>query len=98
VFEPADAQWRGIGVIPHSGLNLRSEFSSWDSRILFAVETEGPDAEKGCACGEVLKGMIEPKECPLFGVKCKPEHPIGPCMVSGEGSCAAAYKYGGTIP
>ncbi len=95
VFEPVDAEWRGIGVIPKSGLGLKRDFLEFDALNKFGIElVEAPDPP-GCKCGEILKGVMLPTECPLFGNKCKPETPVGPCMVSSEGSCAAYYKYGG---
>jgi len=95
VFVPADAEWRGIGVIPMSGLELREEFSEYDALKKFKIELRDAPDPPGCRCGDVLKGVLLPPECPLFGKKCKPESPVGPCMVSSEGSCAAYYKYGG---
>ena len=93
VFEPADCRWRGLGLIPLSGLNIRSKYENLDARKKFAV----PDIEdipiKGCACGEVLTGKITPHQCALFGKGCTPLRPIGPCMVSQEGACAAYYRY-----
>ncbi|HAR44809.1 MAG TPA: hydrogenase formation protein HypD [Nitrospiraceae bacterium] len=94
VFEPADAQWRGIGMIPDSGLKLRKEYAICDavSRFNPAV-IDAPEPEL-CACGDILRGVKIPTECPLFGTGCTPDDPVGPCMVSTEGSCAAYYKYG----
>jgi hydrogenase expression/formation protein HypD len=93
VFEPADSLWRGIGNIPGSGLAFREEFAEFDAEKRFSMP-KGKDAEpKGCKCGSVLKGLITPEECALFGKACTPEFPIGPCMVSSEGTCAAWYKY-----
>lgn len=93
VFEPADSLWRGIGNIPGSGLAFREEFAGFDAEKRFSMP-KGQDAEpKGCKCGSVLKGLITPEECTLFGKACTPEFPIGPCMVSSEGTCAAWYKY-----
>lgn len=96
VFEPADAAWRGIGVIPGSGLKIRDAFSAFDAEARFTV-AQAPfhdDAEPpGCRCGDVLKGVIRPNGCPLFGKTCTTETPVGPCMVSSEGTCAAFYKY-----
>jgi len=94
VFEVCDARWRGIGVIPQSGLGLREEYAVHDAALRFDLSTDGPDAQRGCVCGDVLKGITEPLQCPLFANTCMPEHPVGPCMVSSEGSCAAAFKYG----
>lgn len=95
VYEPCDVLWRGIGVIPGSGLRLREKFAAFDAARHFGIDfqsdTEMPD---GCSCGSVLKGLMRPPQCPLFGSSCTPAHPVGPCMVSSEGSCAASYKYG----
>jgi hydrogenase expression/formation protein HypD len=93
VFEPEDADWRGIGVIPGTGLGIREEFSTWDAAKRFDVTPPEPKEIPGCQCGEVLRGVTLPFECKLFGRGCTPEHPIGPCMVSSEGSCAAYYRY-----
>lgn len=93
VFEPGDADWRSIGVIPGSGLLLTEAFARYDAAERFAV-TFGPDVPiPGCRCGEVIKGLMDPYDCPLFGQACTPQNPIGPCMVSSEGSCQAYYKY-----
>ncbi|MDI6799618.1 MAG: hydrogenase formation protein HypD [Actinomycetota bacterium] len=95
VFEVASANWRGIGVIDGSGLALREEFGRFD--ITKALSVDLPEARevKGCGCGEVLRGVKLPFECKLFGKACRPERPVGPCMVSSEGSCAAYYRYEG---
>ena len=95
VFEPADARWRGIGVIPGSGLSIRSEFAGFDAARAIEVEVEEPIEHQGCLCGEILKGKVRPGDCPLFQTVCTPEDPVGACMVSSEGTCAAEYKYGG---
>lgn len=89
----ADVAWRGIGVIPGSGLRLRDEFSQYDTerRLGIPILTGKPD--KNCRCGDVLKGKIKPVECPVFAKACNPFHPVGPCMVSAEGTCSAFYKY-----
>ncbi len=94
VFAPCDARWRGIGDIPDSGLQLRPEFSRFDAAIQLRVDVEPPVEHKGCLCGEILKGKVRPTDCPLFRTLCTPEDPIGACMVSSEGTCAAEYKYG----
>ena len=99
VFQPADAAWRGLGVIPASGLELREEFVEFDAARRFELPTSGQTtavAEElaACRCGDVLRGLISPEHCALFGRKCTPRDPVGPCMVSSEGACAAAYKYG----
>ncbi len=93
LLEPADASWRGIGTIPQSGLVLRKEFSDFDASKKFNISTEGGKPDLRCRCGDVLKGIIFPDECPLFNKECTPLFPVGPCMVSSEGSCAAYYKY-----
>lgn len=94
VFEPSTAEWRGIGEIPGSGLALRSPFTDFDAVKKFPVTPPEPREPKGCRCGELLRGLITPYDCPHFGHGCVPEHPIGPCMVSTEGPCAAYFKYG----
>lgn len=93
VFEPIDAMWRGIGVIPNSGLGIRAEYAEWDASRKFNLPIFATAETPGCKCGEVLKGLIYPTQCPLFGKSCTPLKPIGPCMVSAEGSCAAYYRY-----
>ena len=95
VFETVDAQWRGIGSLPMSGLALKKEFKKFDAVEKFEIVLESAaDMPRACACGDVLKGRIRPAECPLFATACTPENPVGPCMVSSEGSCAASFKYG----
>jgi hydrogenase expression/formation protein HypD len=92
-LQPADAHWRGIGRLPDSGLVLRDEFARYDAEKRLGV-TVGPGREyPGCMCGDVIKGKRLPMECPLFAKRCTPLDPVGPCMVSVEGSCAAYYKY-----
>lgn len=96
VFETADVNWRGIGTIPQSGLKIRKEFAAFDAQVKFNLplfETKDP---KGCACGEILTGLKTPPECPLYKKACTPMEPIGPCMVSSEGTCAAYYRYHST--
>lgn len=93
VFEPCDANWRGIGPIPGSGLKIRDKYVQYDAALKFQVEVEEPQEPKGCCCGEILKGKLTPVQCPLFGGRCTPENPVGACMVSSEGTCAAAFKY-----
>lgn len=93
VFEKVDATWRGLGVIPGSGYAIRDEYKEFDAFARFSPEVEPTQEPKGCRCGDVLRGIMAPNECPLFRKVCTPENPIGPCMVSSEGSCAAYFKY-----
>ena len=95
VYEIVDASWRGIGIIKNSGLKMREEFSEFDAEKIFPVKVDKITRKTACRCGEVLKGIINPPECKLFGRNCQPTHAIGPCMVSVEGVCAAWFKYGG---
>lgn len=93
VFEPADTVWRAMGVLPASGLQLRQQYRRFDAVERLGVEI-GPDVcPPGCLCGEVIQGKVSPAACPLFGAPCTPLEPVGPCMVSSEGTCAAWYKY-----
>lgn len=94
VFEACDASWRGIGLIPGSGLKIRAEYASFDAEVQLPVAVEELREHQGCLCGEILKGKVTPKDCPLFRTSCTPENPVGACMVSSEGTCAAEYKYG----
>ena len=94
VFEPCDAYWRGLGLIPGSGLKLREEYANFDARRIFPLEIPPSPPPKGCLCGEILCGRKRPPDCKLFGRQCTPETPKGPCMVSMEGTCAAWYAYG----
>jgi len=97
VFEVSEADWRGLGRVPASGLALRPEYARFDAALAFPVDP-GPTREhKGCRCGDVLRGVAEPTDCPLFRRVCTPVHPVGPCMVSAEGACAAWYQYGGAL-
>ena len=94
VYEPVDAVWRGIGVVAESGLRLREAFKEFDIERVRPVEALPKRRKTACRCGEVLRGIVLPAECPLFGKVCQPTHAVGPCMVSVEGVCAAWYKYG----
>jgi hydrogenase expression/formation protein HypD len=94
VFEPCDAEWRGLGSISGSGLRIREEFAEFDAERMIQLEVEPSREPAGCRCGDVLKGKLSPFDCPLFAGACTPESPVGACMVSSEGTCAAAYKYG----
>ncbi len=93
-FEPVDGYWRGVGKIPQSTLKLKDNYVQFDAFKRFGISEEPSEEIKGCRCGEVLCGLIEPPECGLFGSSCTPLEPIGPCMVSSEGACAAWFKYG----
>lgn len=93
VFEPADEIWRGIGEIPSSGLQLRASYRSHDVRFCFDIPELESQEPRGCICGEILKGLKQPEQCPLFNRVCSPANPVGACMVSGEGNCAIVYKY-----
>jgi hydrogenase expression/formation protein HypD len=95
VFEVADAQWRGFGMVPASGLQISEAYARFDAARAFPVKVEPAREPPGCRCGEVLRGVLLPPECALFGKACTPQNPIGPCMVSAEGACAAYYQYGG---
>ncbi len=95
VYDEADTNWRGIGVIPGSGLRLNDKYIRFDARACLPIEVEAPSDHISCRCGEILRGIVKPTDCLLFGKACTPEHPIGSCMVSVEGTCAAWYKYGG---
>jgi hydrogenase expression/formation protein HypD len=98
VFTPADVKWRGFPVLPKSGLLLRHAYQAFDARKKYEddfqeiKDKEFPDPT-GCLCGEVLRGLISSRECPLFGTQCTPDSPVGPCMVSMEGSCTIEYRY-----
>ena len=94
MFDVSDVAWRGFPVIPDSGLELKEKFSDFNARKKFDIKTgKSIDVPKGCRCGDVLKGLIYPDECKLFGKACNPEHPIGACMVSNEGTCQAYFNF-----
>lgn len=93
VFETCPATWRGLGIIDGSGYRIRPDFAEFDAVKRFQPDIEPTQEPKGCRCGDVLRGSMPPNECPLFKKVCTPEHPVGPCMVSSEGSCAAYYRY-----
>ncbi len=94
VFAEADAEWRGLGTIAGSGLALRGEFAMFDAAKRAGVVVGPGSRPPGCRCGDVLRGALAPPDCGLFGRMCSPEHPVGPCMVSSEGACAAYARYG----
>jgi hydrogenase expression/formation protein HypD len=93
-FEPVDGYWRGLGRIEKSTLALREQYGRFDAFRRFGLEDKPGTDNSGCRCGEVLCGLIEPIQCPLFGTRCTVDKPVGPCMVSSEGTCAAWFKYG----
>lgn len=94
MLEPTDATWRGLGQLPASGLAFRDEYAALDARRVYSLaERDIPDPP-GCRCGEVISGRCLPTECGHFGTRCTPEDPVGPCMVSSEGTCAAYLRYG----
>jgi hydrogenase expression/formation protein HypD len=93
VFEEAESEWRGLGVIPGSGLKIKEEYSSFDAMSHFEIERVREEKKSNCLCGEILRGVVTPIDCPLFANVCTPEQPVGPCMVSTEGTCSAYYKY-----
>lgn len=97
LMEPCDNEWRGLGVIPGSGMRLRAEFADFDARKKFNMPHIEGHPNPACRCGEVLQGKCKPSDCPVFGKACNPQHPVGACMVSGEGACSAFYQYGGNL-
>jgi hydrogenase expression/formation protein HypD len=93
VFTYRTARWRGLGELPHSGLVLRDTFATFDARKRFNLACADSPEPPGCRCGDVITGRCTPAECKLFGRICTPINPIGPCMVSSEGTCQAWFKY-----
>ena len=93
VMEPCDSEWRGLGVIPMSGMKLRSDYADYDARIKFAMPEIKGKPNPACRCGDVLQGKCKPSDCKVFGKVCTPLHPVGACMVSDEGACSAYYQY-----
>jgi hydrogenase expression/formation protein HypD len=94
VFDACDAEWRGLGFLPGSGLRIREKYAAFDASKVFPVSVTPGHDPSGCRCGEVLRGVISPLDCSLFLRVCDPEHPVGPCMVSSEGACMAYYQFG----
>jgi len=94
VFRVSDSQWRGMGIIKDSGLSIAENYSWYDVQTRYPVEVTSSREKEGCRCGEVLRGLIEPEECGLFGNPCNPSNPFGPCMVSIEGACNIHYRFG----
>ncbi len=94
IFTIADSKWRGIGLVPYSGLKIKDDYRDFDARTSFSIAwPEVSEERAGCICGQILRGISIPHDCPLFGRRCLPEDPVGPCMVSSEGACATYYKY-----
>ena len=93
VFEPCTCHWRGLGEVKDGGMAIRSEYERFDAGKRFGIRIEETEEIPGCSCAEIIRGVKTPQECPLFGNVCTPADPVGPCMVSGEGACAAAWKY-----
>jgi hydrogenase expression/formation protein HypD len=94
VFEPCDVVWRGLGLLPGTGLTIRPELAAFDAEKVLEITVPEGTENPACRCGDVLKGKLVPFACPLFATVCTPESPVGACMVSSEGTCAAAFKYG----
>lgn len=94
-MEPCDSEWRGLGIIPGSGMQLREAWSEFDARKKYQIPPIQGKANPACRCGDVLQGKCKPSDCKVFGKVCTPQHPVGACMVSGEGACSAYYMYGG---
>lgn len=93
VFEERDSEWRGLGVIPKSGLKLKKKYEDFDAEKKFRINIPKASKTRGCICSEILQGVKSPRDCKLFGKSCTPGNPVGPCMVSSEGTCAACYRY-----
>ena len=93
VFEKGNSEWRGIGTIPESGLKIRENYREFDAKAMLELHVPEPEEPEGCACGEIIMGLKTPNNCPLYKKVCDPVHPVGPCMVSSEGTCAAYYRY-----
>ncbi len=97
VFVKEDASWRGLGIIKKSGLGISDKFSRLDAKKRFKIQTTATRMIKGCICGKIIKANARPADCPFFAETCTPANPVGPCMVSSEGACAAYYRYGGHV-
>ena len=93
VFVTGDDYWRGFGIIPGSGLKLRPEYERFDAEKAMPVAVKTREDEKACICGEILRGLKTPDQCVLFGSRCRPDNPVGACMVSNEGACNTFFKY-----
>lgn len=93
VFEVSDRSWRGIGPIPQSGYEVKENYAAYNARLKFNLDLQQTQENKDCISGDIMKGLKKPFQCPMFGTRCKPEHPLGAPMVSSEGACAAYYDY-----
>jgi hydrogenase expression/formation protein HypD len=93
VFDSCDAEWRGLGVIRSGGMALREKYREYDAEAMMPVTFAAGTSDRGCICGEILRGFKDPGDCPLFAVRCTPENPVGACMVSAEGTCNSWYRY-----
>ena len=93
LMEGCDSEWRGLGIIPGSGMQLREEWEAFDARKKYNMPKIEGKANPACRCGDVLQGKCKPSDCKVFGKVCTPQHPVGACMVSGEGACSAYYMY-----
>ena len=93
VFEPCASDWRGLGEVPSGGLSIRGEYAEFDAAKRFPFQPRSGSDVPGCRCAEVIRGVLSPAQCPLFGKLSTPSDPVGPCMVSGEGACAASFRY-----
>jgi hydrogenase expression/formation protein HypD len=94
VFEPCDSTWRGFGSLPRSGLKVAASYGDFDAEHRFDIPSLDRREPRGCLCGDILRGLKGPPDCPLYRKACTPESPVGACMVSSEGTCAAHYRYG----
>ncbi|MBR6101935.1 MAG: hydrogenase formation protein HypD [Ruminococcus sp.] len=97
VMEPCDSEWRGLGLIPMSGMKLREEYAEYDARVKYGMPLITGKPNPACRCGDVLQGKCKPSDCKVFGKVCTPLHPVGACMVSDEGACSAYYQYSGLV-
>lgn len=94
VFRIVSSDWRGLGAIANSGYSIREKYARWDAQRKFHLRPPRTSDIPGCCCAQIIRGVLSPQRCPLFRTACTPENPVGPCMVSGEGACAAAFQYG----
>jgi len=97
VMQPCDSEWRGLGVIPMSGMELKDDYAGFDARKKYSMPEIKGKPNPACRCGDVLQGKCKPSDCKVFGKVCTPLHPVGACMVSDEGACSAYYQYSGLV-